>query len=282
MAHPNREQGLHARRRDGRLSGKEATMAAHERVLVRRSAERFTTVGDGVRTRHLLSFGDHYDPELTVLGPLVAHNDEVVEPGSGYPPHRHVGVEIVTWVVSGRLVHRDPTGEAVLERGSAQLLSAGTGVMHEEAGGAMDVGDDDPLTAPRPLGATRFIQMWLTSDDPEAGPRHSVAQFDDATLRTRLVPIASGSVIPTEGAEPAPLPLRRRGAICLAGRMASGTTRELPGSAGVHVFVVGGEVLVGRDGIRLDAGDSAQITAPRAAECVAVTDAEVLVWAWER
>ncbi|HEY7044818.1 MAG TPA: pirin family protein, partial [Nocardioidaceae bacterium] len=61
---------------------------AQERVQVRRSAERFTTVGEGVRTRHLLSFADHYDPDLTSLGPLVAHNDEVVEPGSGYAPHR--------------------------------------------------------------------------------------------------------------------------------------------------------------------------------------------------
>jgi quercetin 2,3-dioxygenase len=256
-------------------------MAAHQQVLVRRSAERFTTVGDGVRTRHLLSFGDHYDPELTALGPLVAHNDEVVEPGSGYAPHRHAGVEIVTWVVSGRLVHRDPAGEHVLGPGCAQVLSAGAGVTHEEMGAPIDVADDDPVSAPRPLGATRFIQMWLSSDDVGAPARHTVARFDDATLRTRLVPIASGEPLSTEGAEPSPLPLRRRGALCLAGRMAAGTMRTLPMSAGVHVFVVRGEVLVGRDAVRLDAGDSALLTAPDAGQCVAVTDAEVVVWAWE-
>jgi redox-sensitive bicupin YhaK (pirin superfamily) len=257
-------------------------MAAHQRVLVRRSAERFTTVGDGVRTRHLLSFGDHYDPDLTALGPLVAHNDEVVEPGSGYPPHRHVGVEIVTWVVSGRLLHRDPAGEADLGPGSAQLLSAGSGVTHEEAGGSADVGDDDPVTAPRPLGATRFIQMWLASDEVEGRPRHSVARFDDATLQTRLVPIASGAPIPTEGAEPEPLPLRRAGALCLAGRIAAGTTRALPASHGVHVFVVGGEIRLGRDGVRLRTGDSALLAEPPATDCLAATDVEVVVWAWER
>jgi quercetin 2,3-dioxygenase len=256
-------------------------MAAHNEVLVRRSTERFTTVGDGVRTRHLLSFGDHYDPERTALGPLIAHNDEVVEPGSGYAPHRHAGVEIVTWVVAGRLLHRSAGGEEVLGPGGAQLLSAGTGVMHEETGGSTDAGDEDPFTAPRPLGATRFIQMWLSSDDVGSGPRHTVARFDDATLRTRLVPIASGEPLPTEGAQPPPLPLRRRGAICVAGRMAAGTTRALPTLPSVHVFVVRGDVLVGRDAVRLDAGDSALLSPPDAAECVAVRDAEVVVWAWE-
>jgi quercetin 2,3-dioxygenase len=257
-------------------------MAARDHVLVRRSAERFTTVGDGVRTRHLLSFGDHYDPDLTALGPLIAHNDEVVEPGCGYPPHRHVGVEIVTWVVSGRLLHRDPAGEAELGPGSAQLLSAGSGATHEETGGSADVGRSDPITAPRPLGATRFIQMWLASDQVDEGPRHEVARFDDATLRTGLVPIASSAPLPTQTDQPEPLRLRRAGAWCLAGRMSAGATRELPEWDGVHVFVVAGEILLDRDGVRLDAGDSALLTAPRATHCLAVTDAEVIVWAWDR
>jgi hypothetical protein len=64
--------------------------------------------------------------------------------------------------------------------------------------------------------------------------------------------------------------------------MAAGTARELPASDGVHVFVVGGEILLDREGVRLDAGDSAFLTAPRATHCLAVADAEVVVWAWER
>jgi redox-sensitive bicupin YhaK (pirin superfamily) len=251
-------------------------------VLTWRSAERFTTVGDGVRTRHLVSFGDHYDPARTSLGPLIAHNDEVVEPGSGYAPHRHRGVEIVTWVVAGRLVHRDRDGEAVLVAGGAQVLRAGSGVEHEETGGSMDAADDDPLTAPRPLGATRFIQMWLPSDEA-APPHHSTAHFDDASLRSRLTAVAAGPGVPDVG-DAAVLELATPSARLFAGRLSAGTTRSLPTAAGVHLFVVGGSLTVtGLDAdVRLDAGDSALLTHADGAECAAAGSAEVLVWAWDQ
>jgi redox-sensitive bicupin YhaK (pirin superfamily) len=261
-------------------------VAGQSAVSVRRSAERFTTVGDGVRTRHILSFGGHYDPALTAFGPLIAHNDEVAEPGSGYAPHRHRGVEILTWVVAGRLVHRDPAGETVLGPGSAQLLSAGSGVTHEEMGGSMESWaaplDDDPLTAPRPLGATRFIQMWLAADSSEP-PRHQAAQFDDAELRSRLVPIVAGRSASDDRGSQSTLELRTPGVACHAGRIAVGATRTLPAAGGVHLFVIGGAVAitgVGAD-ISLDGGDSALLTECRAAECVGRSDAEIVVWGWE-
>jgi quercetin 2,3-dioxygenase len=241
-------------------------------VLVRRSAERFETVGDGVRTRHLLSFAEHYDPALTSLGPLIAHNDEVVEPGAGYASHPHRGVEIVTWLVAGRLIHRESGGEAILGPGSAQVLSAGSGARHEELAG--------PTATSEP---TRFVQMWLRSDDPDAGPRHTTARFDDYELRTRMVPIAAGeAALAGPGKQPA-LVLGVRGAVCLAGRMAAGATRALPAAGSTHVFVVNGDVsLAGQelDEVRLTAGDSALLADAADLACMALADAEVVVWAW--
>jgi redox-sensitive bicupin YhaK (pirin superfamily) len=261
-------------------------VAAQDLVRVRRSAERFTTVGDGVRTRHLLSFGGHYDPTQTTLGPLIAHNDEVVEPGSRYAPHRHRGVEIVTWVVSGRLLHRDPNGEALLEPGSAQLLRAGSGVVHEEIATAVDASDPDavdgdPLTAPRPLGATRFVQMWLSAEDASA-PQHTFARFDDAELRSRLVPIAAGSAASVARAAGTLELADHDDACCLVGRLPIAVARPLPSAPAVHLFVVYGSLTVRGfgDEVRLDSGDSALLTKPSEAECLGVADAEIVVWAW--
>ena len=64
----------------------------------------------GVITTHEFSFGEHYDPERISFGPLVAHNVETLEPGSGYEPHVHRDVEIVTWVTDGSLEHDDDHG----------------------------------------------------------------------------------------------------------------------------------------------------------------------------
>src|SRR5881396_2472897 len=152
-------------------------MSAYGSIDVLRDADRFVTERDGITTRHLLSFGGHYEPARTSIGPLIAHNDERLAAGHGYPSHRHSGVEIVTWVVSGRLLHSDGAGgRTVLEAGSVQVLSAGSGVVHEER--AADV-------------PTRFIQMWLTLDAADAVPVHAAATaYDD--LRSRLVPVARG------------------------------------------------------------------------------------------
>lgn len=248
-------------------------MTTADNVVIRRSEERFTTVGDGVRTSHLLSFGEHYDPALTAMGPLSAHNDEVVDrPGAGYTSHRHRGLDIVTWVVAGRLAHRDPSGEALLEPGWAQVLSAGSGVDHEELSAAVEGGAE-----------TRFVQMWLPSDDPDRGPRSSASQFDDEDLRTRLVPIAAGAGLTEERADEAPLRIGVRGAVCLIGRLGPGDERRLPALASTHVFVVRGTVVLAGESVgevQLGPGDSAVITDVADAVCVGLDDAEIVVWAW--
>ncbi|RLV49102.1 cupin domain-containing protein [Nocardioides mangrovicus] len=136
---------------------------------VRRAADCFvTTTEDGVHTRHAFSFGTHFDPAHTGLGPLVAHNQELLPPGTGYDAHAHAGLDIVSWVVEGELTHTDSTGHrAVTPAGRLQLLRAGSGVEHAER----NEGD-------RPL---RFVQMWLVADDPAAAPAY--AQPDGPTLQ---------------------------------------------------------------------------------------------------
>ena len=100
-------------------------------LQVQRAGERFVTEVEGIVTQHAFSFGQHYDPANTGFGTLLAHNDERLLSGRGFDDHPHRDTEIVTWVLSGSLLHQDSTGEVgIVHPGLAQRLSAGSGVVH--------------------------------------------------------------------------------------------------------------------------------------------------------
>ena len=81
-------------------------------LRVQRAGERFVTEAAGVTTRHAFSFGSHYDPGNVGFGSLLAHNEERLSSGRGFDDHPHRDTEIVTWVLSGSLLHEDSTGHA--------------------------------------------------------------------------------------------------------------------------------------------------------------------------
>lgn len=192
---------------------------------VRRTDDRFLTRVDSITTRHSFSHGVHYDPSNVGFGPLVAINVEHVDPGAGYDHHRHADVEIVTWVVEGVLAHADTVGNDGLVRpGTAQRLSAGTGVEHAERNSA-----DDPLV---------FVQTVLRSTH-DGEPRYASVEVDGDGL------------LPGVGvAAPARMLVARP----------AGSATELPSAAGTLVHVTRGTVLVGDD--RLDVGDELRTDEP--------------------
>src|SRR2546430_3862574 len=102
-------------------------------VEIRRAETRPHTKIDWLDSRHSFSFGRHYDPANTHHGLLLVSNDDRVAPASGFPPHFHRDMEIVTWVLAGRLEHRDSEGNhGELYPGLAQRMSAGAGIEHSE------------------------------------------------------------------------------------------------------------------------------------------------------
>lgn len=124
-------------------------------IRVLPAAERFETVQPGVTTRHCFSAGRHYDPGNTAFGRLIGVDEHVVAPGAGFARHAHRGVEIVSWVLDGALLHEDGTGRTETVRpGSVQLQVTGGGIEHSELN----------ASAAEPL---RFVQMTLLAD---AGP----------------------------------------------------------------------------------------------------------------
>ncbi|HEY0237161.1 MAG TPA: pirin family protein [Friedmanniella sp.] len=248
-------------------------------VEVRRSADRFTTVAparaDAVEgwavTQHSFSFGEHYDPENVGFGPLVALNDETVRAGEGYAEHTHRDVEIVTWVLSGVLVHSDSSASSddddddaaadevvvSIEPGDVQLLSAGAGVRHAEG-----AAEDAPV---------HFVQTWVRPDEPGGSPSWTCGGVADAVLASRWFPVASGSC------SDALVTLRSRGTTLWVTRLAPGVARALPDARSAYVLVARGSVDVASVGA-LAEGDALQITVPVPLEVVAREPAELLAW----
>ncbi|MFD5493642.1 pirin family protein [Streptomyces sp. GDS52] len=213
-------------------------------IHVRRAHERYQG-GDpatGIDTRHAFSFGPHYDPDHLRFGRLIACNEEHLAPGAGFDEHPHSHTEIVTWVVSGELTHRDSTGqESVVRPGDLQRLSAASGVRHVERNAG-----PEPLT---------FLQMWLTPLEPGGAPFYEI------------VPGLADST---------PYALPEAGATLHVRRLSAGERTAIPDAAYVYAHVVRGEVTL--NGEHLTPGDAARVTDAEGLAAVAETTSELLLW----
>jgi redox-sensitive bicupin YhaK (pirin superfamily) len=215
-------------------------------VEIRRGTDRYLTRGEGYFTRHSFSFGGHYDPDNTRFGPLVCHDDHRLAAGRGFDEHPHADLEIVTWVLSGSLHHTDSVGHTgVVEPGSVQVLSAGSGVTHAEIAG--------------PEGPARFVQAWLATDAPGAAPSYSITSVD---LRSGGLTVAA----------------RVGDATFRVARLSAGETVVLPEDRLQHVFVAGGALARSSMAEPLSDGDAFRVTDRPGLEVTAAVPTELLVW----
>jgi len=233
---------------------------------LRRAEQRFRSSGRGTETRHVFSFGRHYDPDQVGHGPLMVLNDERLLPGHGFDDHPHADAEILTWVLAGSLVHTDSRGHSgVVVPGLAQRLSAGSGVVHAERNDAFRI---DAARAAVPV---HFVQMWLRPDVPGTPPGYALQEVDRAELGLGWTPVASG-----REAEAA-VRLASAGSTLWVTVLAPGTVRELPTGPLAHLYVARGAVDVEAVG-RLAAGDSLRVTGQAGLAVTGRGEAEVLLW----
>ncbi|MBW8751181.1 MAG: pirin family protein [Propionibacteriales bacterium] len=223
-------------------------------IEVRRAAERFVTREAGRTTYHSFSFGAHYDPRDVGFGTLVAHNDELLPPGTGYPDHPHRDVEIVTVVLDGALRHTDSSGRSgVLVPGEISRTSAGSGIVHAEvADGSAEA---------------RFVQTWLRPDEPGGPSSYAAAQVGRPVGLTEVVGPEGTVGVGTSGA-------RLFVAAATAGRLL------LPDGDLLHVFVADGAMTVGDR--ELEPGDAARLTDEGGRELVVERPGMLLVWSLAR
>ncbi len=229
-------------------------------VDIRRAGQRMHTDIGWLDSWHSFSFGNHYDPHNTHHGLLLVHNDDRVAAGGGFGTHSHRDMEIVTWVLDGRLAHRDSAGhDGVIEPGLAQRMSAGTGIMHSE----MNASADEPV---------HFIQMWVLPDEKGYDPGYQEGSVTTDLAGGGLVKVASGH-------GDSAIHINQRDAALYVARLAPSGSTEVPDGAHVHVFVAVGDADLEQAG-PLQAGDAVRLTAAGQRRITAGAEgAEVIVWA---
>jgi len=141
--------------------------------------ERGLTKTGWLKSLHSFSFGQYVDPLRSGFRSLRVVNDDVITAGSGFGRHSHKEMEILTWVLDGKLAHRDSTGASgEIVPGDFQLISAGTGIEHSEINGLDD-------------GTTRFLQIWIEPGTAGVNPGYQQRSFDASGRVDRWQLIAS-------------------------------------------------------------------------------------------
>lgn len=132
-----------------------------------------------LKSRFHFSFAEYYNPANIRFGPLRVLNDDLVAPGTGFPPHPHRDMEIVSYIVRGELTHEDNMGNRrTLKRGHVQYMSAGTGVVHSESNEG--------------TGELRLLQIWILPDQRGLAPNYGDREFAWEERRDRWFPMVSG------------------------------------------------------------------------------------------
>jgi redox-sensitive bicupin YhaK (pirin superfamily) len=228
-------------------------------ITVRRSQDRGHADHGWLDSRHTFSFADYHDPAHMGFRALRVINEDRVAPSQGFGTHGHRDMEILSYVLSGKLAHRDSMGTgAVLGPGELQRMSAGTGVRHSEYNGS----DTEVV---------HFLQIWIVPGRAGLAPGYEQRAFPEEERRGKLRVVAS-----PDGRDGS-LTLHQDASVHL-GLLAAGERVALPIADGRHVWV---QVLRGRvraNGEELRAGDGAALSGEREVALEGREDAEVMVF----
>ncbi|HVA34284.1 MAG TPA: pirin family protein [Candidatus Baltobacteraceae bacterium] len=207
---------------------------------VQRAAERAGFDHGWLRTYHSFSFAEYVDPNNLNWGALRVFNDDTIAGSGGFPMHPHRDMEIVTYVLSGELAHRDSMGnEGVVGAGGVQFMSAGTGVRHSEYNNRAD----DPL---------HLVQMWVLPGTLGGAPSYGQRDFTIDDRRNRWLTIASGQ----PGVD-APIAITQRATFKVARLENASLVAEFAPKRYGFLFVADGKVEA--NGESLGAGDAVRL-----------------------
>lgn len=228
-------------------------------LTVRKSKERGYADHGWLKSFHSFSFAGYYDPQHMGFGNLRVINEDWIAAGKGFGTHGHRDMEIITYVVSGELAHKDSMGNVkTIPPGDVQRMSAGTGVQHSEFNHEPD-------------STTHLLQIWIEPDVTGIQPGYEQKTFADAGKRGQLRLVASpdgadGSVVIHANA--------RLYAGLLDG--AQSARLALDSNRKCYVHLVRGALAV--NGVALDAGDAALMEGESQLTLAGAQEAEVLVF----
>jgi redox-sensitive bicupin YhaK (pirin superfamily) len=208
--------------------------------------------------KHHFSFASYHDAARMGWGALRVWNDDTIAANTGFPPHPHSDMEIITYVREGAITHQDNLGnKGRTEAGDVQVMSAGTGIQHAEY-------NLEPVT-------TRIFQIWIIPDARGGAPTWGSKPFPKGERSGRFVTLASGIA----GDEDA-LPIRAQARV-LGLTLNAGESAEYSFEGNRFGYLVPAKGTVEVNGIRLEARDGAAIRNEGTITVTAIDDAEVVL-----
>ena len=228
-------------------------------LQIRKSEARGAANHGWLDSKHSFSFGHYHDPEHVGFGPLLVINEDRVQGGQGFGTHGHRDMEIISYVLSGNLEHKDSMGTgSVLRYGDVQRMSAGSGVRHSEYNHNRDE-------------LVHFLQIWIQPNQIGIPPSYEEKHFTTESKQGKLRLIASsdgrdGSVLIHQDASLYATILGQGDAL----------KHELAAGRIAYIHVIRGDVTV--NGTALKGGDALKVTEENLVTLENATDAEVLVF----
>jgi quercetin 2,3-dioxygenase len=228
-------------------------------IVLRKSSERGYADHGWLKSFHSFSFAEYHDPRHMGVGNLRVINEDRIAPGTGFGTHGHRDMEIISYVLSGELGHRDSIGNgAAIRPGDVQRMSTGSGIQHSEYNHAASA-------------TTHFLQIWVQPNVRGIAPGYEQTHFADAEKRGRLRLVASND--------------GREGSVTIhadaamyAGLFDGPEVASMPLDAmrNAYVFLVRGQLAV--NGRALQAGDAAHLQGETRLDLADGSSAEVLVF----
>ncbi|HEX5305967.1 MAG TPA: pirin family protein [Dyella sp.] len=208
--------------------------------------------------KHHFSFASYHDPKRMGWGALRVWNDDTIAAGTGFPPHSHGDMEIITYVREGAITHRDNLGNVGrTEAGDVQVMSAGSGITHSEY-------NLEP-------GTTRIFQIWIIPTETGKPPSWGAKPFPRGERSGRFVALASGFADDSDA-----LPLRTDARV-LGATLKAGESTTYALADGRQAYLVPSTGAVEINGVKLDARDGAAIRNEPALRVTALEDAELVL-----
>jgi len=211
-----------------------------------------------LNAKHHFSFANYYDPARVHWGDLRVWNDDIIQPGTGFPTHPHSDMEIITYVRKGAISHKDSQGNAGRTgAGDVQVMSAGTGIMHSEYNL-----EDEP---------TELFQIWIIPKERGGQPSWGMRPFPKADRAGRFVTLASGFAEDTDALK------IRTDARVVAATLKAGETAEYHLVKDRKGYLVPATGAVEIDGVRVNARDGAAISDVDTIAVTAIEDSEIVL-----
>jgi quercetin 2,3-dioxygenase len=226
---------------------------------IRRSDERGVADHGWLKSFHTFSFADYFDPRHVDFGPLRVINEDRVQPGAGFGTHSHRDMEIISYVLSGALAHKDSMGNgSTIRPGDVQRMSAGRGVQHSE----FNASNSEPV---------HFLQIWIMPSERGIEPSYEERHFSEQERRGQLRLIASGDR--AQGSV-----LIHQDARIYAGLFdgAESARLQIAPHRRVYVHVARGQIIA--DGVALAGGDALKLSGSDTLVLRDARAAEVLVF----